>query len=197
MDAGSADGTVAVRTPVLVDLLPETLVRDVAVVVGGALLTAASAQLVIPLPFTPVPITGQTFAVLLTAAALGPLRGTLTQALYVLLGLGLPFYAEASSGPEVIFGATGGYLVAYPLVGLAVGWLARRGWDRKALGTAGAFLAGSALIYALGVPWLAVVQGVDAGTALSQGLLPFVPGDILKALLAAGLLPSVWRLANR
>lgn len=197
MNAGTADGAVTVRRPVLVDLLPSTLVRDVAVVLGGVLLTAASAQLVIPLPFTPVPITGQTFAVLLTAAALGPLRGTLTQALYVLLGLGLPFYAEASSGPEVIFGASGGYLVAFPLVGLAVGWLARQGWDRNAWGTAGAFLVGSALIYAVGVPWLAVVHGLDVGTALSQGLVPFVPGDVIKALVAAGLLPSAWYLANR
>lgn len=193
----SGFATVAGRRAVLADLLPATLARDVALVVGGALLTALSAQVRVPLPFTPVPITGQTFAVLLTAAALGPLRGFSTQGLYVVLGLFLPFYAGASSGWQVIVGATGGYLLAYPLVGLAVGALARRGWDRTPWGTAGAFLLGSAVIYAVGVPWLAVVAGLDVGDALAQGFLPFIPGDTLKALLAAGLLPVAWRLANR
>lgn len=198
MERGTSPASpAAIPAPVLVDLLPAALVRDIAVVVGGVLLTAISAQVIIPLPFTPVPITGQTFAVLLTAAALGPLRGMLTQALYVLFGLALPFYAGAASGPEVILGATGGYLLSYPLVGLVVGWLARRGWDRSPLGTAGAFLAGSAVIYVLGVPWLAAVVGYGPSEALAAGLLPFVPGDLLKAVLAAGLLPSAWRLANR
>lgn len=193
----SGFATVAGRRAVLADLLPASLARDVALVVGGALLTALSAQVRIPLPFTPVPITGQTFAVLLTAAALGPLRGFSTQALYLALGLFLPFYAGASSGWQVIVGATGGYLISYPLVGLAVGALARRGWDRTPWGTAGAFLLGSAIIYAVGVPWLALVAGLGAGDALAQGFLPFIPGDTLKALLAAGLLPATWRLANR
>jgi len=171
---------------------------EVGLVVGGALLTAACAQISIPLqPFSPVPITGQTFAVLLVAAALGPLRGTASLALYVVGGLGLPFYAEGASGAQVIFGATGGYLLAFPLAGAVVGALAARGWDRTPWGTAGAFLAGSAIIYALGVPWLAVVAGFNLAEALTRGMLPFLPGDLLKAVLAAGLLPVAWRLAKR
>lgn len=184
--------------PVLTDLLPRTLVRDAAVVVAGALLVAASAQVVVPLPFTPVPITGSTFGVLLAAAALGPLRGVLAMVLYLGLGLvGLPFYAEASSGVEVFAGATGGYLVAYPLVALLVGACARRGLDRTPRGMAAAFLAGSAVFYALGVPWLAAVTGMDAGAAVRAGMLPFLIGDLAKAALAAGLVPGVWRLLDR
>ncbi len=184
--------------PVLTDLLPRTAVRDVAVVVAGALLVAASAQIVVPLPFTPVPITGSTFGVLLVAAALGPLRGVLAMGLYLALGLvGLPFYAEASSGIEVFAGATGGYLVAYPVVALLVGACARRGLDRTPRGMAAAFLLGSAVFYAFGVPWLAVVAEMDAGEALRAGMLPFLIGDLAKAALAAGLLPGVWRLLDR
>lgn len=184
--------------PVLTDLLPRTAVRDVAVVVTGALLVAASAQIVVPLPFTPVPITGSTFGVLLAAAALGPLRGVLAMGLYLALGLvGLPFYAEASSGIEVFAGATGGYLVAYPVVALLVGACARRGLDRTPRGMAAAFLLGSAVFYAFGVPWLAVVAEMDAGEALRAGMLPFLIGDLAKAALAAGLVPGVWRLLDR
>lgn len=190
--------TAVERRPVLSDLLPATAVLNVALVVGGALVTAACAQVVIPLqPFSPVPITGQTFAVLLVAAALGPVRGLSSLGLYVLLGLTLPFYAGGASGPEVIVGATGGYLLSYPLVGLVVGALARRGWDRSPWWTAGAFLIGSAVIYAVGVPWLAVVAGFGPGEALAKGLAPFIVGDVLKAALAAGLLPAAWHLANR
>lgn len=183
--------------PVLADLLPRTVAREVAVVVAGALLVAASAQLVVPLPFTPVPITGATFGVLLVGAALGPLRGVIANGLYLALGLvGLPFYAEASSGVQVFAGATGGYLVAYPLVALLVGWCARRGLDRTPHGVAAAFLGGSALFYAVGVPWLAAVTGMGAGEAIRAGLLPFLAGDLVKAALAAGLLPGAWRLLD-
>jgi biotin transport system substrate-specific component len=184
--------------PVLADLLPRAAVRDVALVVGAALLTALCAQIVIPLGFSPVPVTGQTFAVLLTAAALGPLRGLLGQALYVLLGfVGLPFYSDASSGPQVLFGATGGYLIGFVVAGAVVGWCARRGLDRDVRSAAVAFLLGSVVIYAIGVPWLAVVADMTLGEAVVAGLLPFIPGGILKAALAAGLLPAAWRLTRR
>lgn len=183
---------------VLADLLPRTLARDVAVVAGAVLLTAACAQLVVPLPFTPVPITGQTFAVLLTAAALGPLRGAVAQGLYVAVGLaGLPVYQDAGSGLTHLTGATGGYLVAYVVVGAVVGACARRGMDRSPLGTAAAFLLGSAIVYAIGVPWLALVAGYGPAEAVAAGMLPFLVGDAVKALVAAGLLPAAWRLANR
>jgi biotin transport system substrate-specific component len=184
--------------PVLADLLPRAAVRDVALVVGAALLTALCAQIVVPLGFSPVPVTGQTFAVLLTAAALGPLRGLLGQALYVLLGfVGLPFYSDASSGPQVLFGATGGYLIGFVVAGAVVGWCARRGLDRDVRSAAVAFLLGSVVIYAIGVPWLAVVADMTLGEAVVAGLLPFIPGGILKAALAAGLLPAAWRLTRR
>ena len=184
--------------PVLADLLPRAAVRDVALVVGAALLTALCAQIVVPLGFSPVPVTGQTFAVLLTAAALGPLRGLLGQALYVLLGfVGLPFYSDAGSGPQVLFGATGGYLIGFVVAGAVVGWCARRGLDRDVRSAAVAFLLGSVVIYAIGVPWLAVVADMTLGEAVVAGLLPFIPGGILKAALAAGLLPAAWRLTRR
>lgn len=186
------------RRPVLADLLPRVAWRDVALVVAAALFTAAMAQLAVPLGFSPVPITGQTFAVLATAAALGPLRGALGQGLYVLLGAaGLPFYAGGESGIQAAFGATGGYLVGFIVAAVVVGAAARRGADRSPVTTALAFAAGTAVIYAIGVPWLAIVVGVGPRDAIEMGLLPFLIGDALKALLAAGLLPGLWRLTGQ
>lgn len=183
--------------PVLADLVPRTAARDVSLVAGGALLTAAAAQVSVPLPFSPVPLSGQTFAVLLTAAALGPLRGLLAQGLYLALGLaGLPFYAGGESGVQYATGATGGYLAGFLVASVVVGVCARRGLDRRPLGTAVAFAAGSLSIYALGVPWLAAVQDVSLGEAVRLGLLPFLVGDALKALLAAGFLPGAWALVG-
>lgn len=184
--------------PVLADLLPRAMVRDVALVVAAALLTALCAQIRIPLPFSPVPLTGSTFAVLLTAAALGPLRGTLGQALYVLLGLvGLPFFTGGESGWQYATGATGGYLVGFVVAAAVVGVCARRGLDRSVWGTLVAFALGSLVIYAFGVPWLARVADLAPLDALRSGALVFLPGDALKAALAAGLLPAAWRLTKR
>jgi len=185
--------------PVLADLLPRGAVRDVALVVGAALLTALCAQIAVPLePFSPVPITGQTFAVLLTGAALGAGRGAAGQALYVLLGaVGLPFYSEGEAGVDVLIGATGGYLVGFILAAAVVGWFAQRGMDRDVRTAAVAFLLGSIVIYAIGLPWLAVVADLSLSETLVAGLLPFIPGGLLKAALAAGLLPAAWRLTGR
>jgi biotin transport system substrate-specific component len=183
--------------PVLADRVPRVAARDLLLVAAGALLTAAAAQVFIPLPFTPVPISGQTFAVLLVAAALGPARGVASMGLYVLLGLvGLPFYAEGASGPAVVLGATGGYLVGFIAAAWVVGRLARRGLDRTVRGTALAYVAGSLVIYAFGVPWLALALGVGLGQALVLGVVPFLAGDALKALLAAALLPAAWKLVG-
>jgi biotin transport system substrate-specific component len=183
--------------PVLADLLPRAAVRDVALVIGAALLTALAAQVAIPLPFTPVPLTGSTFAVLLTAAALGPARGLAGQALYLLLGLvGLPFYAGGESGIEYAIGATGGYRVGFLVAAVVVGWCARRGLDRKPHGTLFAFVLGSLTIYAFGASWLSVVADFGLGEALLRGVVPFLVGDALKAVLAAALLPAAWRLAR-
>lgn len=180
--------------PVLADLVPGTLVRDVALVVGGALLTALCAQIEVPLPFTPVPLTAQTFGVLLAGAALGPLRGLSSQALYVLLGAaGLPFYSDGASGFQYLAGPTGGYLVGFVVAGALVGACARRGLDRRPIPTGVAFLLGHVAIFGLGVSWLAVVAGLDMGEALRQGLLPFIPSALVKSGLAAGVLPTAWR----
>lgn len=184
------------RAVVLGELLPATAVREVAVVVAAALLTVGATLIRIPLPFSPVPITGGTLAVLLTGAALGPLRAVTAQGLFLLLILPLPFYAGGSTGVELLAGTSGGYLLSFPLASAAVGALARRGWDRTVRGTAGAFLLGSAVIYAVGLPWLAVAGGYGPAETVLRGLAPFIPGDTVKAVLAAGALPSAWRLVG-
>ncbi len=190
--------TFAPRAPlVLADLVPRTLARDAALVLAAALLTAACAQISIPVPGSPVPVTGQTFAVMLTAAALGARRGAAGQALYVALGLLLPFYSEGKSGPDVLLGATGGYLLGFIVAGWVVGALAERRADRSPRTALPTFAVGHAIIFALGVPWLAVAADLSLAGALEAGLVPFIPGGILKALLAAGLLPAAWALVGR
>lgn len=179
-------------------VVPRTRVTMVALVVGGALLTALMAQIEIPLWFTPVPITGQTFAVLLTGAALGLRAGAASQALYVGLGaIGLPFYSGGDGGWEAATGATGGYLVGFVLAAAVVGALAERRHDRSVLTAIPAFLAGSVVIYLCGVTWLAAVIDVDAGRAMELGMVPFVIGDLVKVALAGVALPAAWRLADR
>jgi biotin transport system substrate-specific component len=173
-------------------------VADVAWVGTGAAVIALSAQVAVALPFTPVPITGQTLAVLLVGAALGSVRGTASAALYVAVGAaGAPVYAQAAHGWGVLSGATGGYLIALPLAAALTGYLAERGWDRRFSSAVGAMLIGNTLIYLLGLPWLAVVLGTDLEKTLELGLYPFVPGDLFKLYLAAALLPAAWRLAGR
>ncbi len=182
---------------VLADLLPRSVARDVALVVGVAALTALAAQLRIPVPGLPVPVTGQTFAVLLGAAALGPLRGSLAQVLYVGAGLvGLPVFTGGASGWDVVAGASGGYLLGFVAASAVVGALARRGADRRVLSTVAAYAAGTAVVYAVGVPWLAAVAGMPLGAALTAGAVVFLPGDAVKAALAGALLPAVWRRAR-
>lgn len=172
-----------------------TLLRDALLVVVSSMLVALSAQIRIDLPFTPVPITGQTFGVLLAGAVLGASRGALSLALYLAEGaMGLPVFAGGAAGVHYLVGPTGGYLVGFVLAAGAVGWLAERGWDRR-LGTAIlAMLVGNMIIYLVGLPWLARFVGSQA--AVVKGLLPFIPGDILKLLLAASALPSAWRLVG-
>jgi biotin transport system substrate-specific component len=173
-------------------------VRDVALVVAAAALTAVCAQISIPLPGNSVPITGQTFAVLLSGAALGANRGAAAMALYALLGVvGLPVYAGGTHGLHVIWGSTGGFIVGFLLAGWIVGRLAELRLDRDARKALPLFVVGAAIIFAVGVPWLAVSAHVSLGTAISLGFTPFIPGEIIKALLAAGLLPTAWRFARR
>jgi biotin transport system substrate-specific component len=188
--------------PVLADLVPPrafrgTLARDLALVSGAALLTALLAQVVVPVPGSPVPITGQTLAVVLTAAFLGPLRGVAGQALYLALGaVGLPFYAEASGGFEVVTGATGGYLVGFLPAAFLIGLAARYRADRDLLRAVPLFVAGQAVVFAVGVPWLAVVVGLSAQEALAAGFYPFIAGGLVKAVVAAGIITGAWRRAE-
>jgi len=174
------------------------LLTDAVLVLGGAVFVAAAAQIVIPLPFTPVPISGVTFAVLLVGASYGAARGGITLAFYLLLGLlGASVFAPGETeGLARILGPTGGYLLSYPLVAWLTGRLAERRWDRRFSSAALAMLAGSALIYAIGLPWLAVALGTGLRETLALGLLPFIPGDLLKLALAGAALPGAWRLVR-
>jgi biotin transport system substrate-specific component len=173
-------------------------VADVAWVGIGAAVIALSAQVAVALPFTPVPITGQTLSVLLVGAALGSVRGSASAMLYVAVGAaGAPIYAQAAHGWGVLSGATGGYLIALPLAAALTGFLAERGWDRRFSSAVGAMLIGNTLIFLLGLPWLAVVLNTNLEKTLEYGLYPFVPGDLFKLYLAAALLPAAWRLAGR
>ncbi len=183
------------------------LARDVALVVAGALLIALSAEVSIRLPDNPVPITGQTFGVLLVAGALGLRRGLGATALYVAIGVvGFPAFAEGKGGLGVIagvsegrlvLGATGGYLVGFVLAAALVGRLAQRGWDRRLPGALAAMAIGNLAIDAIGLPWLAAATGYSVGETIAKGLLPFLVGDAAKLLLAAGVLPAAWWVVGR
>ena len=188
-----------VPSPVITAVvLPRSRAVSLGLVVGFALLTALAAQVVIPLPFTPVPITGQTFTVLLAGAALGGTLGAASMALYLLLGaVGLPFFAEGSSGWEVVRGATGGYLIGFIVAAWLVGKLAERRQDRTVPTAIPLFLLGSVVIYLFGVPWLAASLGVSGTEAMELGLVPFIVGDLLKVAIAGLLLPGTWALVTR
>ncbi|MXM61934.1 biotin transporter BioY [Streptomyces sp. HUCO-GS316] len=180
---------------VLADLIPASRVRDVALVLGGAVLTGLAAQLSVPVPGSPVPVTGQTFAALLVGTTLGAGRGFLSLALYALAGVaGVPWFAGGTSGAAAV---SFGYILGMVLASAAVGALARRGADRSVLRMAGAMLLGEAIIYAVGVPYLAFAAGMSASAAIAAGLTPFLIGDALKAALAMGLLPTAWKLVRK
>jgi len=173
-------------------------VRDLTLVVAGALFIYLTARIAIPVPGTPIPITGQTFGVLLVGGALGLRRGLVAVAVYVLLGvIGLPFFAEGRGGLSVIWGASGGYLIGFVVAGAVVGRLAELGWDRRIGGALGAMLVGSFVIYAIALPWYKVVTGTSVGDTIADGLLPFVIGDSLKLVLAAVLFPAAWWVVGR
>lgn len=194
--------SLAASKPVLADrIATRSLATDLGLIAAGTALTAAAAQ--ISIPMWPVPITGQTFAVLFVGTVLGATRGAISMGFYMLLGaVGLPIFTAGKSGLAYIAGPTGGYLIGFVLAAVVTGWLAQRQWDRKVLGTFVSFLAGTVAIYAVGLPWLSVALGQlglphDLAATLQAGLLPFIPGDILKAALAAALVPTTWKLLNR
>jgi biotin transport system substrate-specific component len=183
---------------VLADLLPGDRVRDAVLVVGYAVLTGLAAQLSIKLPFTPVPITGQTFAVLLGAAVLGWRRAALGMGLYLAAGLaGMPWFAEGRGGADMITVPSFGYVVGFLVAAAVVGWLAGRGQDRTPARTALTMVVGNLVVYAFGLPWLMATLDVGLAKGMELGVTPFLAGDALKILLAAGLLPGAWALVGR
>ena len=178
------------------------IAREIALVTGFALLTAALAQVRIPLGFTPVPVTGQTLAVLLAGASLGAWRGASSQLLYWLLGMvGLPFYSNATSGWSVATGPTMGYLVGFKVAAAVVGRLAEHHQDSKVLTSIAAMTLGSVIIYAFGATWLAIDLGIPLATgetnAIALGVAPFLVGDVIKMCLAGAATASTWRFINR
>jgi biotin transport system substrate-specific component len=180
---------------VLADLIPASRVRDAALVFGGAALTGLAAQIAVPVPGSPVPVTGQTFAALLVGTALGARRGFASLAVYALVGAaGVPWFAEGRSGMGM---PSFGYVLGMLLASVVVGALARRGADRSAWRTAGTMVLGSAVIYAVGVPYLALATGMSASAAIAAGLTPFLVGDALKAALAMGVLPTAWKFVDK
>lgn len=174
------------------------LLRAAVLVAGGAALTAVSAQLSFKLPWTDVPYTGQTAAVLLVGTALGWRLGAASMLLYLLVGVaGGPVFSDGAHGIEQVLGYTGGYLVAFVLAAALVGRLAERGWDRSPAWTAALMVIGNVLIYAIGVPVLAIVLAMPLTDAIWSGALVFVPWDAFKVVVAAGLLPLAWRVIGR
>jgi biotin transport system substrate-specific component len=173
------------------------LLADAVLVVLGVALLALSAQLSIP--WTPVPITGQTFGVMLVAGAYGATRGSATMAAYLVVGgLGFGVFAGHASGWDVLrlSSATGGYLVGMLVASALVGFLADRGWDRNALRSLPAMVLGNLLIYAFGYLWLQHALGLTAAQTWHAGVQPFLGGDAIKIALAAGLLPGAWKAVD-
>lgn len=202
--------SLAVGRPTLADrLFSRSLVTDLVLIAAGTALTSIAAQLTIPL--WPVPITGQTFAVLLVGFTLGAVRGALSMVLYLILGVaGLPIFAAGGHG-SLLTSTSGGFVVGFIFAAALTGWLAQREWDRKVVGTFLSFAAGTVVLYAFGLPWLYTVLSTFPPATMTRyfgttdvlqatitgGVLPFLIGDTVKALLAAAVLPASWKLANR
>jgi biotin transport system substrate-specific component len=182
-----------------VAVLPRAgLITDLLLVCGGAAFVALAAQVSIHLGFTPVPITGQTFAVCLVGAAYGPLLGLSSMVLYLAVGIaGAPVYADHAHGWAVFSGATGGYIVGFVAAAALTGYLAERRWDRRFATAVTTMLSGNVVIYLFGLPWLHHSLNVSWTKALEYGLYPFVAGDVVKVYLAALALPGAWRLVKR
>lgn len=185
--------------PALIDrVVSRSLVNDIALISAGAVLTAFAAQLVIPM--WPVPITAQTFAVLLVGSVLGASRGAISLIAYFSLGAaGLPVFSAASS---LSFGPTFGYLVGFIAAAAVVGWLSQRGWHKSVIGVIGSFAIANAVIYLFGLPWLAMILGGlgvanDFASVALAGFVPFVVGDVLKMALAAAALPLAWKYLGK
>jgi biotin transport system substrate-specific component len=176
--------------------------EQIGAVLFVTILTAVAAQISIPLPFTPVPFTFQPMVVLLGATALGPRLGLSSQILYLALGFaGLPVFAASPMLPQGaarLLGPTGGYLMAYPFAACAAGWLAQRGFDRRYVTAVIAMMCGLAIVFAGGVLWLTIASRPPKGlsAALAAGFVPFIVPDLLKLLIAAAVMPGLWRITG-
>ena len=188
-----------ISSPYVIDSIWEKSKSSTYVQVGAlTLLTIISAQVVIPLPFTPVPMTLQTFAILFGSAAIGPYKSTMAQFIYLLIAaIGFPVLASDKGGVEALFGATAGYLFAFLVSSYVVGHVAKQLSTRKFINVFVGFFLGTFLIYFFGATWLAFYTGNGLAYGISKGVLPFVLGDIVKALLAASLLPVTWKLIKK
>ncbi len=189
----------AISSPYVIDSIWEKSKSSAYVQIGAlTLLTIISAQVVIPLPFTPVPLTLQTFAILFGAAAIGPYKSTIAQFLYLLIAaVGFPVLASDKGGVEALFGATTGYLIAFLVASFVVGYVAKQFSTRKFINVLVGFFIGTFLIYFFGATWLAFYTGNGLAYGISKGVIPFIFGDILKALLAASLLPFTWKIIKK
>lgn len=191
--------TATVR-PVLADVFigkrHSTLLNTLVLTLLGSLIMATCAQIAIPLPFTPVPITGQTFGVLLVGTMLGAKRGALSAVFYLLEGaMGLPVFAGFKGGLPHLLGPTGGYLFGFIATAYVVGYLAERGWDRGVLKTALIMLVGNTVTYLFGLSWLSYFVGISNVFAL--GFIPFLIGDVLKIIVLMITMPLVWRIVRQ
>ncbi len=176
--------------------LKENLTLDVGFIILGSVFVALSSQLAFYLPWSPVPITGQTFAVLLTGAVLGSKRGGFSLVLYLLEGMmGLPVFAGGAGGPAVLFGPTAGYLIGFVPAAMLVGSLAEKGFDRQRTSILITFFLGQAIIYLTGA--IRLLEFFDMKQIFKLGVIPFLPGDVIKTLVAMLLLPSAWKLIQR
>ena len=174
------------------------LITDVMLVVLGSAVMAGLAQVSFPLPFTPVPVSGQTLGVMLVGASLGAWRGGAAMLLYLAEGAaGLPVFAEGQSGLVYLTAKpTTGFLWGFVVGAAVIGLLAQLGWDRSIGSAIGAMFVGEVVVFAMGVTWIAHLLGVSGEQALDFGFYPFVLGDLLKLLIAAGLLPAAWRFVG-
>ena len=180
--------------------------RNAALVVAGAVFIALTANFWIPIPGSPVPLTGQTFSVLLVGGALGMRRGILATSLYLVIGFFLPVYAEQATGVAriasvdggtLVLGPTGGYLLGFVVASGVVGRLAELGWDRNLLGAVGAMAIGNVIIYVFGLPWLMAATGLSVADTIQAGLTPFLITDLIKLAIAAGVFPLAWWVVGR
>ena len=180
--------------------------RHIALIVAGALFIALTANVAVPVPGSPVPLTGQTFSVLLVGGALGMRRGILATSLYLVIGFFLPVYAQQASGVShiasvdggtLVLGATGGYLLGFVIASGVVGRLAELGWDRNLAGAVGAMAIGNVIIYVFGLPWLMAATGMNVSGTIAAGLTPFLITDLIKLAIAAGVFPLAWWVVGR